>query len=385
MPLAVLLGHEHRHRPAEHLVAAVAEHSLGGAVEVADEPILPHHHDAVGRVLDDLAETDFRGTSLGAKPLLLGQVLDDQEDLFFFFRTPDTSEGDPEPACLAVQGADLERQLVARLAGGHHLERVLAETGGWKHLGELSAREIVRSHAEHLAEGMVREGDYEILAQDEEPRRDARNDLLRVGLRRQQGAPVGVEVRVDGEAHVEKDNFHQCLVGVERPIGLVRVQPPDRREEPREVLAVGAYVPLWIEAHALVSRADPEAIGDVVPVVRPGRQPLEVRRLRPLDAAQRLGVLDELARLLEQEEVLVEALDKAEPRGAEPLVQLAQQLGIALAELEERLPTPGLAGIHLHQVGHGSGGLLQHVHGPTSGFGARRPGPSRAGSLAGSR
>jgi hypothetical protein len=104
----------------------------------------------------------------------------------------------------------------------------------------------------------------------------------------------------------------------------------------RQVLAVGADVPLRIEADALVGGAHAQALADIVLAVLAARQAAEIRALGLAQA--RLGALAQhRAQLREGGQVRVEAVREQVAVAGEQFVHVAQRGDVRIFQFQEGL------------------------------------------------
>jgi len=148
---------------------------------------------------------------------------------------------------------------------------------------------------------------------------------------------LGLEVAVQGQAHVEQHDLQQGVVAGQEAADVAITLFPDQRHQPGQVLAVGADVPLRLQTDLVVHLAHSQAIGDVGIAIITCGQAAEIRGLGIMQAVQCLLVRNQAAHRLEAQEVAVEHLAERHARRSDELMQIAQASAVLLGKFQKCL------------------------------------------------
>ena len=146
-------------------------------------------HDGV-QALHEIAEALLGGAARGVQALLLGEVLDGEEEArFLLLGDAEAGDGDAHGPALAPRGqVQVEGDVVLRHPRLEHLADAAQEAVGVGHLVEAAADHVAALQREGLEERPVGGQDAQVARQHEEAGRHARHDLLGVALQVEDGA-----------------------------------------------------------------------------------------------------------------------------------------------------------------------------------------------------
>ena len=192
--LGAILGVDALAEPARLLEPALGGKAEDGLGALADEREaqggrIGFPHDGV-EALHEILEALLRGEARRLEALLLGQVLDDEEQArFFLLLDADARHGDAHGARLVpVKEVKLEEHVGLGDAGLHHLAGATQEALGTDDVLEGVAHDVVATQEERFEEGAVRGEHAQVGGEQEQARRHRGDDLLGVTLQVEDGA-----------------------------------------------------------------------------------------------------------------------------------------------------------------------------------------------------
>ncbi|OGV78303.1 MAG: hypothetical protein A3I83_00325 [Methylotenera sp. RIFCSPLOWO2_02_FULL_45_14] len=154
------------------------------------------------------------------------------------------------------------------------------------------------------------------------------------------------------------------MVGSEKLVRVVAKQAPQFGQQPNEVSAVGADVPLGFEPDVLMDDAYAQAVENVFGAVVARGQTVEVGLLGMLQALKGGCLRNEAAGFLELGEMGVKVVHEVPRHILQTHVQLREQADIGFAELQECLAPGDLLRVYSDRPGQRGDGLVREIHSP---------------------
>ena len=374
MPITMILRHQHLHVPAQHLGLGVTEDLLGGGIEGFDTTLAIDGDDAIRHVFQHRPDARLGAPAFPAQPFLLGHVLQHQQKgspaepaegrVQRFVQTRRQGrDGGLEPAFRLAPGGAKSRRREGP-AAGQHLAGAADQVPVVEQFGEPATDQGIVAHVEQAIHEAIGGQHLEVVGQDQQPGRHAADDILRVLLEGQDGAPIGMEIGLQRQAHVEEHNLEQGAHRRPARLGIARALLPHLGQQFGEVFAVGPQVPLGVQPYPLVDQAHPQAVVHVVSAIVTGAEAVEIVALLVAQARLQFRGGDQGAGAVEAQQVGIEGIDEAGAGLLQVCVSFPQQADVVRAELQKGLAPGDLGGVE-SQLGHGRGNqLFQGDHGP---------------------